>query len=134
MADLKTVFRLCARVVRLERLEPGESAGFNRTFVAERTTWVALLPIGRTDGYPSRANGRAEVLINGRPYPVMGGVNSAHAIVDIGPEKTVEVGDTAILIGPDHPAIDPHSIAEMAEISFLALIQGMNQRLPRMVV
>ena len=134
MATLKPVFRLNTRVVRVEHLEPGDSAGFNRTFMPERATWVALLPIGRTDGYPSEANRTCEVLINGRPYPVAGGVNSAHTIIDIGEEKTVEVGDVATLIGPDHPAVLPHTVAERTGLGFLRIIQGMNPRLPRRVV
>ena len=134
MATLKPVFRLNTRVVRVEHLEPGDSAGFNRTFTPERATWVALLPIGRTDGYPSEANGTCEVLINGRLYPVAGGVNSAHTILDIGEEKTVEVGDVATLIGPDHPAVLPHTIAERTGLGFLRIIQAINPRLPRRVV
>ena len=133
-ATLRPVFRLNTRVVRVEHLEPGDSAGFNRTFMPERSTWVALLPIGRTDGYPSEANGTCEVLINGRLYPVAGGVNSAHTILDIGEEKTVEVGDVATLIGPDHPAVLPHTVAERTGLGFLRIIQGMNPRLPRRVV
>jgi alanine racemase len=133
-AELKTVFRLKTRVVRVERLEPGESAGFYRTFMADRPTWIALLPVGRTDGYPSAANGTCEVLINGRLYPVSGGVNSAHTILEIGAEKTVEVGDVATLMGPDHPAILPHTIAEQTGVGFLQIIQGMNSRLPRKIV
>jgi alanine racemase len=133
-AELRDVFRLCTRVVRVERVEASESAGFYRTYRPDRTTWVALLPIGRTDGYPSAANGTCEVLIGGRTYPVRGGVNSAHTIVDIGEQKTVEVGDIATLIGPDHAAILPHTIAEQTGTGFLALIQSMNPRLPRRVV
>ena len=134
MADMRPVFSLKTRVVRVEHLEPGDSAGFNRTFMPDRATWVALLPIGRTDGYPSAANGTCEVLINGRLYPVAGGVNSAHAILDIGEEKTVEVGDVATLIGPDHPAVLPHTVAQQTELGFLRIIQSMNPRLPRRVV
>jgi alanine racemase len=133
-AELKPVFRLRTRVVRVERVESGESAGFNRTFKPERPTWIALLPIGRTDGYPSAANGTCEVLIGGRLYPVKGGVNSAHTIIEIGESKTVEVGDVATLIGPDHPAILPHELAERTGTGFLRLIQGLNPRLPRKVV
>ncbi|MDE2877801.1 alanine racemase [Candidatus Palauibacter soopunensis] len=134
MADLRPVFRMNARVVRVERLEPGDGAGFRHTFTADRATWVALLPVGRTDGYPSEANGTCEVLINGRLYPVAGGVNSAHTILDIGPEKTVEVGDVATLIGPDHPSVLPHTVAERTGRGFLGIIQFMNPRLPRRVV
>lgn len=133
-ADLRPVFRLRARVVRVERLEIGDSAGFYRTFAPDRPTWIALLPIGRTDGYPSAANGTCEVLINGRPYPVKGGVNSAHAIVEIGDERSVSVGDVATLVGPDHPSILPREVARRTGVSTLALMQGMNPRLPRRVV
>ena len=133
-AELRPVFRLRARVVRVEHLDPGESAGFYRTFRPERPTWIALLPVGRTDGYPSAANGTCEVLIGGRLYPVSGGVNSAHTIVEIGEERSVDVGDVATLIGPDHPAILPATVAERTGMGLLALIQSMNERLPRQVV
>ncbi|MEQ8330192.1 MAG: alanine racemase [Longimicrobiales bacterium] len=134
MATLKPVFRLQTRVVRVERLEAGDAAGFYRTYEPDRPTWVGLLPVGRTDGYPSAANGTCEVLIKGRLYPVVGGVNSAHAIIDVGETKTVAPGDVATLIGPDHPAVHPDEVARRTETGFLAMIQGMNPRLPRIVV
>ena len=134
MATLKPVFRLRTRVVRVERLEVGDAAGFYRTYEPDRATWVGLLPVGRTDGYPSAANGTCEVLIKGRLYPVVGGVNSAHAIIDVGVTKTVAPGDVATLIGPDHAAIHPHEVARRTGTGFLAMIQGMNPRLPRIVV
>jgi alanine racemase len=134
LADLKPVFRLCARVVRLERLQSGESAGFYRSYMSERPTWIALLPVGHTDGYPSTAADTCEVLIGGRLYPVIANVNSAHTVVEIGAEKTVEVGDVATLIGPDHQAILPHTVADRTGVRFLRLIQKLNARLPRRVV
>ena len=90
--------------------------------------------MGRTDGYPSAAQGTCEVLINGRLYPVKGGVNSAHAIVEVGAEKAVEVGDVATLIGPDNPAILPHTVCERTGVRFLTLITKLNARLRRRVV
>lgn len=134
MAVLKPVFRLRTRVIRVERLETGESAGFYRSYVAERPTWIALLPIGHTDGYPPTARGTCEVLIDGRLYPVIAGPNSAHTILDIGAEKTVEVGDVATLIGPDHEAIHPHTVCERTGVGFLTLITKLNARLRRRVV
>ena len=134
LADLRPVFRLRARVVRLERLEPGEGASFYRSYMAERPTWIALLPVGHTDGYPHTAAGTCEVLIGDRLYPVIGSVNSAHTIVEIGAEKTIEVGDVATLIGPDNRAILPHTVADKTGVRYLRLIQKMNPRLPRRVV
>jgi len=133
--DLKPVFRLKARVARLERLEVGESAGFGRAFMPAQPTSVAMLPVGHTDGYPSAAGGVCEVLIGGRLYPVVkGGVSSAHTLVDAGPNTPVRVGDTATLIGPDHPAVLPHEVASRTQVGFYPMITKLSALLPRRLV
>lgn len=133
-ASLRSVFSLRARVVRLERLRPGDSAGFYRSYIATRPTWIALLPVGHTDGYPVGAANTCQVLIRGRLYPVVSVVSSAHMIVEIGDEKTVEIGDIATLIGSDDPAIEPLAVAEKAGVRVLTILTKMNPRLPRYVV
>jgi alanine racemase len=129
------VFRLKARVVRVERVEAGESAGFNRGFQPAAATSVALLPVGHTDGYASTAAGACEVLIGDRTYPVVsGGVNSAHTIVDVGPEPAVRVGDMATLVGPDHPAILPAEVGARTKTGTLQVMTRLSALLPRRVV
>ena len=133
-ASLRPVFRLKARVTRVEQLQPGESAGFHRGpyFVAQRQTWVALLPIGHTDGYPITAAGTCQVLINGRLCPVVtGGVASAHTIIDVGPERQVNVGDTATLVGADAREIDPATVASNAAVPLQQMITKFSALLPR---
>jgi alanine racemase len=129
-AQLKMVFRMCARVSRVERLREGDSAGFERSFRPSRPTWVATVPIGLTDGYPAQAANTCEVLIGGKPYKVVV-VNFAHTIVDIGAEQTVQVGDRVVLIGPDHSAVAPETIGRNAK---LESAPNFNAFLPRRVV
>ena len=133
LADLRPVFRLCARVTRLEQLRAGDGTNFRRLYKAQRPTWVALLPIGHTDGYPPTATDTCQVLIRGRLYPVVGTVSCAHVIVEIGDDKSVEIGDVATLIGPDDPAITPQSVAEKTGVRFLSIITKLNARMPRVV-
>jgi alanine racemase len=132
--DLRTVFRLRAKVVRLERLRAGDAASFAQTYVARKPTWLALLPVGHTDGYPTEAANTCQVHINQRLYPVVAVVSSTHTLIEIGDEKTVEVGDTATLIGPDDPAILPHAIADKTKVGFYRLITKMSALLPKRVV
>lgn len=132
--DLKPVFRLCCRVARLEHLRAGDSASFNRRYLASKPTWIALLPVGHTDGYPATAAGKCQVFIRGRLYPVVSVVSSTHTVVEIGDEKTVEVRDVATLIGPDDPAITPHAVAEQTGLGFYPLITKMSALLPKKVV
>jgi alanine racemase len=112
--DLKPVFRVRARVVRVERAREGDGVSFNHRYVARRPTWLATIPIGHTDGYPRNAADGAQVLIGQTLYPVIAVVSSNHTIVEIGDEKTVDIGDVATVIGPDRPEITPQSVAEKA--------------------
>jgi alanine racemase len=134
LADLKSVFRLRARVVRVERLRPGDATNYHRRYVAKEPTWVATLPIGHTDGYPWDASDTCQALVKGRLYPVVGEVSAGHTILEIGPEKTVEVGDTATLIGPDHPEIEPAAVAAKTKTGFFRVMTKLNALLPREVV
>jgi len=132
--DLQVVFRLCARIARLERINAGDSVGFYRRHVSRQATWVAMLPTGHTDGYPAEAANTCQVLIRGRIYPVVASVDSAHTMVDIGPDPVVQVGDVATLIGPDHPAIVPQRIAQQCGLSLYSLMTRLRPFLPRRVV
>ena len=49
-------------------LRPGESTGYGRRFVAERETWIGIVPVGYADGFRRDLTG-TEVLVDGRAPP-----------------------------------------------------------------
>jgi alanine racemase len=119
----------------VERVDPGESAGFGRAFRPAAPTSVALLPIGHTDGYPSSAAGACQVLIGGRLYPVVGGgIASAHTLVDVGPDPAVKIGDVATLVGPDHPEILPGEVGARTKLGYYQLMTKFSALMPRRIV
>lgn len=134
--DLAITFRLKARVVRVELVRQGEGVSFGHRFIASEDTWIATIPLGHTDGYPSSAAGQAGVLIGGKVYPIIpGGVNANFILVKVGVHKTVEVGDIATLIGTEHPDIAPQAVAEKAGLdSDYWLMTKLNPLLHRKVV
>lgn len=132
-ADLTPALRLAARVVRTERLAPGDGVSYGRSYVADEETWVATIPAGHADGYPREAVEGCRVLIGGRTYPVVGAVSASHAIVEVGAEERVEVGDTAVLVGPDHPDVHPNAVAEAAGVSVYDVLMHLGEGLPRRV-
>jgi alanine racemase len=72
----------------------------------------------------------AEVLFDGRPCRVIGAVGASHTIVEIGTERTVQAGDVATLIGPDHPAVHPNTLAERSGFSVYDILMHLSARLP----
>ena len=133
-AKLRCTVRLKARVVRVERLRPGDSVSYGRNYVAQHPTWVATIPAGHTDGYPRRAVGHARVLIGERTYPVIGAVSASHTIVEVGAEETVRVGDVATLMGADVPAVDPNTLSVETGVSVYDLFMHLNPTLPRVLI
>lgn len=133
-ARLRPAFRLCARVVRVERLRPGDSVSYGRSYVAEEPTWIATIPAGHVDGVPRQAVEGARVLIDGQTYPVIGAVSASHTIVELGRDTDVGVGDTATLLGPDAPEIEPWRVAAATGVSVYDLLMHLSPALPRVVV
>ena len=133
IAELRPAFRLRARVVRTDRLRPGDSVSYGRQYVASKPTWIATIPLGHGDGYARTAVKGAKVLIGDRLYPVIGAVSASHSIVEVGDTEAVKIGDIATYLGPDRPEIHPNEVARVTG-SVYDLLMHLNPSLPRVVV
>ena len=133
-ADLTPAVKFQARIVRVEQLEAGDGVNYGRNYVAEKPTWTATLPVGHADGYPRSAVNGCKLLVNGKLYPVIGAVSASHTIIEIGENKEVEVGDRAVFIGPDDPAVWPNTIAETAGISVYDVLMHLSARIPKRII
>jgi alanine racemase len=90
----------CA-VALVKSIPAGEGVSYGHTWIAERDTTVALMPIGYADGVFRSLGGRLDVLINGRRRPGVGRICMDQFLVDLGPGQIdVAEGDEAILFGP----------------------------------
>jgi alanine racemase len=88
-------------VALVKSVRTGDGVSYGHTWVADRDTTLALMPIGYADGVYRALSGRFDVLINGRRRPSVGRVCMDQFVVDLGPGETgVREGDTAILFGP----------------------------------
>ncbi len=96
---LQPVLTWTTTVAHVRTVQPGESVSYNRTFVAERPSRIAVLPVGYADGYSRQLSNRGAVLIGGRRAPVVGRVCMDMTMVDVTDIPAIEVGSEAVLIG-----------------------------------
>ncbi|HUH71253.1 MAG TPA: alanine racemase [Mycobacterium sp.] len=90
----------CA-VALVKSIRAGEGVSYGHTWVADRDTNLALLPIGYADGVFRTLGGRLDVLINGRRRRGVGRICMDQFLVDLGPGQVdVAEGDEVILFGP----------------------------------
>ncbi len=133
--NLKPALSLKAKVVQVKRLRAGDSLQYHRAYRTEQPVWIATLPVGYSDGWPSSSANACKVLIRGREYPVVASVTSNHTLVELGPKTKVRAGDTAVLIGiAGNRQISPHRVAKETGKSVYSLLIGMSPLLPRRYV
>ncbi len=98
---LRPAMTLTCPVALVRSLRAGDGVSYGHTWIADRDTTVALLPIGYADGVFRNLGNRLEVWINGRRHPGVGRICMDQFVVDLGPGPVeVAEGDEAILFGP----------------------------------
>jgi alanine racemase len=131
--ELRPAISLKARVAYVKKLRQGDSAGYNRAYMAKEDVWVATLPVGHADGWPRAAAKGAKVRINGELFPVIASVSASHCIVEIGSEERAKIGDTATFFDGQQGS-RPEDVSEACGASVYDLTMHLNALLPRRIV
>ena len=131
--DLRPAISLKARVIYVKKLRKGDSAGYNRAYMAKDDVWVATIPVGHADGWPRVAAKGANVRVNGDLYPVVATVSASHCIVEIGSEEKLKIGDVATFFDAQ-PGSRPEDVSESCGASVYDLTMHLNPLLPRRIV
>jgi alanine racemase len=92
---LEPVLSWRSYVALARSLQPGESTGYGRRFVAEAPLRIGLVPVGYADGFRRGLSG-ADVLVGGARRRVLGAVSMDSFAVQLEEE---EVGASVTLIG-----------------------------------
>lgn len=98
---LRPVLSLRSHIAHIKRVASGESLGYGRTFVTERQSLIALVPIGYADGYPRGLSNRASAVVKGRLVPVVGRISMDWTLLDVTGLEDAAPGDDVFLIGGD---------------------------------
>lgn len=100
---LLPVMTLKSRVIAFQHVKKGDCLGYDRTWMCERDSDIAIISIGYGDGYPRSAAFGTPVLIHGQRYPVVGRVCMDLLHVDITGSESIVLGDEVILWGKGLP-------------------------------
>ena len=92
-------------LAQVKLLQPGESTGYGRRFVAERPTWIGIVPVGYGDGF-RRALSGTTVRVAGEPARVVGTVSMDSFAVEL--ERERPPGTPVVIVGHG-VALDDHA-------------------------
>jgi len=96
---LRPVMHLVSPVIQVKKVKAGQTVSYGRTWVAERPTKLAVLPVGYAHGLSRRLSKTGYALIRGCRAPIRGRICMNLTLTDVTNIPGVEVGDEAVLLG-----------------------------------
>lgn len=134
---LRQVISWKARIMHIRTVHKGSYIGYNRTYLAEKTMRIALIPVGYYEGYPlSLSNkGRVFIPITQQFAPIVGRVCMNQIMIDISDAMaTIALGDQVELIA-DRDGIRSADLArDSASNNERELIARLNPLLAKILV
>ena len=118
---LEPAFLWRSALAQVKQLVAGESTGYGRRFIAERPTWVGIVPVGYADGFRRDLTG-TEVRVAGEPRRVVGTISMDALAVEL--EEQLPIGTPVTLLGHGVLAEDHARVADTINYE---LVCGINQ-------
>ena len=127
-ARLEPVLSWISHVSYVKEVPAGTPIGYGGTYVTDRTSRIATIPVGYADGYRRDLSNTGAVEIAGRLAPIRGRVCMDQFMVDVTDIPDVKRGDPVRLIGD---LMTADRMAELAHTISYEIVCGISIRVPR---
>jgi alanine racemase len=133
---LRRVIRWTSRVMSTKWVEEGEFIGYGSTYLAQKRTPIAIVPIGYAHGFSRSLSNHGRAILHGKRVAVIGIVNMNCLALDISDvDETVEAGDEVVLIGRQGDIeVSVASFGELSEQLNYELLTRLPVDIPRVAV
>lgn len=121
-------------VIYFKVIKPNHPVGYGSTWQTDHNIRAVTVPVGYGDGYMRSMSHKAEVIIRGKRYPVVGTISMDQIVVNIENDSAYN-GDEVILIGSNgNSKITVEELAEWAGTIPYEILTNINTRVPRVYV
>jgi len=128
---LEPVLRWESALAQVKQLQPGESTGYGRRFIAGQPTWIGLVPVGYADGFRRHLTGTT-VRVAGEPRRVVGAISMDSLAVEL--DRELPVGTPVVLVGGGVSAEEHARVAGTINYELVTGITSDPRRARRTVV
>ena len=132
MANLAPVMSFKTSIVLLKDFPKGYGIGYGSTYITNKETRIATIPVGYGDGYPFILSNLGEALIRGKRAPLVGRVSMDMCTIDVTSIPDCAVGDEVVLLGKQgQEYISANEIAAKAKTISYEVLCALGKRAPR---
>ena len=128
-SNFRPAMSLKSKIIYLNRLQRGDAVGYGRTFVADRDSLIATVPVGYSDGLRRSLSNKLFVDVRGTLCKIAGTVSMDLSMIDVTHmADEVQLYDEVTLIGPRTTAWDWANLLDTIPYEITCLI---GSRVPR---
>ena len=126
---LEPVMTLKSRITHIKEVEDGVGVSYGKTYITDRKTRIATIPVGYADGYLRCLSHEAKIEIGGTLCDVIGRICMDQCMIDVTNVNNINVGDEVILFGSGKITAD--DIAKMMNTINYEVLCLVSKRIPR---
>ena len=131
---LTSILSWKSKVMTIKHVAVGEYVGYGTSFLANRNTKIAIVPVGYAYGYARSLSNQGRVLIHGTRVTVIGTVNMNMLAIDVTEIENVKHDDEVVMIGfQGNNRITVSSFSEMSSQLNYELLARLPHNIPRIV-
>jgi len=129
---LKPVLSWKTSILQLKRVPAQTSISYGQTYVTQRESLIATLPLGYADGYSRLLSNRGAALVRGQRAKIAGRVCMDLTMLDVTDIRNVRQGDEVVLLGHQNGAeIFADEMAAWATTISYEIFTSIGSRVPR---
>ena len=133
--ELRPILSFKSSVSLLKNVSAGSPLSYRRTFITERDSVIASVPVGYADGLSFLLSNRGSVIVRDRVAPIVGRITMDTTLVDVTDVPGVSFGDEVMLIGESPSvSISAEDIAETIGTIPYEVLCNISKRVPRVSV
>jgi alanine racemase len=124
-----------SHVIYIKEIPAGTGISYGSTFITQRKTKLATIPVGYADGYSRNMSNIGKVIIRGQYAPIIGRVCMDYFMVDITDISDVKQGEVVTLLGSDGDStISVETLAEWSHSFPYEMVCTVGKRIPRIYI
>ena len=130
--NIKPIMKLKSKITFLKTVDKGTSIGYGRSYITDKKTKVATIPLGYADGFRRELSNNFEVLINGKKAKIIGKICMDSFMVDVTDIKNVRLGEEVIIWDNENITLD--DIANKCHTIDYEIMCTISNRVPRIFI
>ncbi|KYO66833.1 alanine racemase [Thermovenabulum gondwanense] len=132
---LKPVMSFKTKIAHLKELEKGKPISYGGTFITQRNSRIATLPVGYADGYFRLLSSKGEVFVKGKRAKVVGRVCMDQCMVDVTEIEGLKVADDVELFGDGtNNGVTADEVAKIIGTISYEVLCAVSKRVPRVYI